>query len=359
MRVRTEQRAHGTAAGGKSITRHEGGRRAAPSGWGLALLLWLLLPATAVAQGSALEEVRALQRRLQYAEAHERLLAALPDLEGESRGQAYLLLAELCTDAKEARRAWREAEQASPGGAIQQRAALELARLDFAQGSYHSVRSRLEPATDEDSRFLVAASWVGLGEAERAATALAALPTSPRAALLRAWATRASRGAEAGLQELAPLAAAGGDYLPTILLWQAECEAELGRSAQARTAAEALQRRFATSPENDMLAATLTALRRAQAPGVAAPAAASPALPPGSLLLQIGVFESQANALRLRERLPADLGPVRVDPVQQGERRFYRVALGPFTSSSAATEHARAKLEPLGMEWRLVRPETP
>ncbi len=367
MRLRVGQGKDRDAPIGSAVIRSGSGRPARR--WsGVALLFSLLLPAAAVGQANVLEEARALQRRLQYAEAHERLLAALPELEGESRGQAYLLLAELSPDAKEARRAWREAEQAAPSGAVHQRAVLELARLDFARGNYHSVRSRLEDATDDESRLLVAASWIGLEEGERAAAALKGLPASPRASLLRAWAARATRGAEAALQELAPLAASGGDFLPTVLLWQAECQAELGRAAEARTAAETLQRRFATAPENEMIAATLTSLRHAPASGGAAtaaegatttPAGAAAALPPGSLLLQIGVFESQANALRLRDRLPPDIGPVRVDPVQQGERHFYRVALGPFTSASAATEHARAKLEPLGMEWRLVRPESP
>ena len=88
-------------------------------------------------------------------------------------------------------------------------------------------------------------------------------------------------------------------------------------------------------------------------------AATVAARPTGATLLQLGVFETRANALRLRDRLPAEFGTAQVDEVQRGNRRFFRVSLGPFASADAAADFARQRLTPHGFEWRVVTAESP
>lgn len=307
-----------------------------------------------MAQPDVLDQALALQRRLQYTEATRLLAEALPDLSGEQRARAALLLAALSTDHKEARRFLREVQQAAPGSDLQRRAEIELARLDFARGNYNSVRSRLEPYADPEARLLVASSWVALDDAAQAETVLRELPSSPRTQLLQCWVARRRGDHAAALAALTTLAAAGGDFQPTVLLWKSECEIALGRSQEAMSTAAELQRRYPDSPEIALLEPRLPALRQAPpATGM------TPAPAPATILLQLGVFETRANALRLRDKIPGTLGTARIDEVQRGSQRLFRVSLGPFENAAVATEFARTRLAPAGFEWRLVAPESP
>ena len=338
---------------------HRGRKRRLQSLRGLAATICCaVLPFTAGAQ--VLDEARDLQRRLQYDAARARIEASLSQLDGEPKAEAFLLLSELTTDHKESRRFLREAQQAAPGGETTRRADLELARLDFARGNYSSVRSRLEPHADNEARFLVGSSWVALEEPQRAATVLASLRT-PAATLRHAWATRAAGDAAAALRALDPLAA-GGDFRATALLWKAECEAQLGQTEAARATAATLLQRFPHAPEAILVEPTLAALRQSapstpEAVTARPPATETPGRP--LILLQLGAFGTRANAQRMRDELPPELTPVRIDEVRQGTRTFFRVSIGPFESADVASAYARERLEPRKMEWRLVRPESP
>ena len=57
--------------------------------------------------------------------------------------------------------------------------------------------------------------------------------------------------------------------------------------------------------------------------------------------VQVGSFSYAANAERLRARLSAYYPDVRIDPVEAGAGRFYRVRMGAFASQSEAEERAR------------------
>ncbi len=328
-----------------------------------AVLCAIFLVSPRAAEAQALDEAADLQRRLQYDAARARVEASLHELDGEPRAAAFLLLAELTTDHKESRRFLREAQQAAPGGDMARRADIELARLDFARGNYSSVRSRLESHGDDEARWLVGCSWVALAEPSRAVTALADLHT-PAATLRHAWAMREAGDAAAALRALDPMAAEGGDFRATALLWKAECEAELGQAQAARATAATLLQRFPHAPESMLIEPTLTALRQTalSAPDPGAPSSQHPttATPAGPLvLLQVGAFATRANAQRMRDELPPDLSPVRIDEVRQGSRNFFRVSIGPFESADVASAYARERLAPRQMEWRLVRPESP
>lgn len=348
---------------------------------GFVLAFGLLLAAVSSSRADVLDEARQAQRRLEYDEARTLLEEALSNFEAPQRGQAYFLLASLSTDHKEARRLLREAQRAYPDAAMQRAADLELARLDFARGNYNSVRSRLDPYEDDEARLLLAQAWVALDEPTRAHEVLKRLPSSPREELLTSWALRAEGETDEALGRLRRLVQSSSDFLPTALLWKAECEVELGRFAEARETATALEQRYPDTPERTLLDPVLTALRDApgdsprpapvvpEVPAPSTPRAESVASPEpgasssgelqGAVVLQIGAFAERNNATRFRNTLPPELQPVRIDPIHSGNRTIYRVSIGPFESAAVAESYGRTRLEPLGIEWRVTRPESP
>jgi len=69
----------------------------------------------------------------------------------------------------------------------------------------------------------------------------------------------------------------------------------------------------------------------------APPVASSPAGPgPGSWVVQVGSFSEQANAESERDRLRAAGFEVFVEPARAGDRRIFRVKIGPVSSRDAA-----------------------
>lgn len=58
--------------------------------------------------------------------------------------------------------------------------------------------------------------------------------------------------------------------------------------------------------------------------------------------VQVGSFSYAENAERLRARLTAYYPDVRVDPVEAGANRYYRVRMGAFASQRAAEQRARS-----------------
>jgi peptidoglycan lytic transglycosylase len=72
-----------------------------------------------------------------------------------------------------------------------------------------------------------------------------------------------------------------------------------------------------------------------------APAGSRPVGPP-QYYVQVGSFANSSNAARLREQLVAYYPDVRIDPVDAGARRYYRVRMGAFSSRGAAESRAAA-----------------
>lgn len=302
-------------------------------------------------RADVLDEARNLRRQLAYAEARNLLETELDDLDGEQRAEALLLMASLSDDHKEARRFLREAASATRDARFRQRVDLELARLDFGRGNYNSVRTRLERYDDEEPRLWVAQSWVALEQPSRAEGACERAGDGEIAEMVRVWAARQQGDVESALQRLRRVSERTGDMQATALLWQAECETELGDLDAARASARELQQRYAGTPEVVLLEPTLAALRRAES---------TPAIPtPRGVFLQIGAFQERANALRFRDTLPRSIQPLRVEEDLQGVRRIHRVLVGPFPSREAAEAYARSQLEPLDIDWSIGRAEAP
>ncbi len=197
----------------------------------------------------------------------------------------------------------------------------------------------------------MAQSWVALQQAERAEAAAEEAGSGELAELVRAWAERQQGSVASALGRLRELSKRGGDMQAVALLWQAECEAELGEFEAARTSAAELQQRYGSTPEAVLLEPTLAALRRTESEPT------SPA--PRGVFLQIGAFEDRGNALRFRDTLPRSVQPLRVEEDLRGVRRIHRVLVGPFPSREAAEAYARSQLEALDIDWRIGRAEAP
>lgn len=71
-----------------------------------------------------------------------------------------------------------------------------------------------------------------------------------------------------------------------------------------------------------------------------APAAASPAGTTPQYFVQVGSFAQPSNADRLREQIAAYYPDVRIEQLDAGGRRYYRVRMGAFATRSGAQARA-------------------
>lgn len=320
-------------------------------GW-LTLGLWLAIPCSR-ASADAFTEATELRRRLQYAEAQEKLGIALPDLRGEDRARALLLLASLSSDHKEARRLLSEASRASSDAVTRRDADLELARLDYARGNYRSVLNRLRPhAANEDAALLLAESSIAVGEPQSVRDFLQPVRQQELATLLGAWAVLEGGDAQRALPSFEQIAKQrDSDHVATALLWKAECEAALGLRERALASAGELRNRYPDAPETRLVQASLGSAR--------SPAIEGGDEKPARIVLQVGAFEDRANALRYQARLGREIQRVQVSEVGEGLQRIYRVQVGPFETREEAETFGRDELTPRGISWRVARPEVP
>jgi hypothetical protein len=327
-------------------------------GWAAAVALALVLSSARAARADVLHEAQELRRQLQYETAQEKLSAALPDLQGEEHTRALLLLASLTSDHKEARRLLHDAERATTSDATRREADLEMARLDYARGSYRGVQTRLREYAGEDpaSALLSAQAAIALGETKDLHELLGPARKLEFAQLLDGWADREAGDAQKALSTFEQLAKQRrSDVLPTTLLWKAECQAALGLRDPALATCADLREHFGDSPEATLLEPTLASLRRA-APGLSTATAPEA---PDRVVLQVGAFEDRGNALRYRERLARDVQHAQVEEIQDGGRRLFRVLVGPFETREAAESFGHAQLDPRGYTWRVARPGEP
>jgi cell division protein FtsN len=141
--------------------------------WRLGLFLAVLAALVPRAAADALQEARELRRQLRYDDARSRVEIVLPDLEGDARAQALLLLATLVTEPKDVRRCLSDAARAATTPDLRRQAVLEQAKLDYARGNYRLAQTRLESEpSDAES-----AHWLELCVSAQTAA------TAPRAAL--------------------------------------------------------------------------------------------------------------------------------------------------------------------------------
>ncbi|HEY6418015.1 MAG TPA: septal ring lytic transglycosylase RlpA family protein [Candidatus Binataceae bacterium] len=73
---------------------------------------------------------------------------------------------------------------------------------------------------------------------------------------------------------------------------------------------------------------------------LSAPPGSRPAGSPMRYYVQIGSFSRSGNADQLRTRLASYYPDVRVERLEAGQRRYYRVRMGAFTTRAAAQERA-------------------
>ena len=313
----------------------------------------LLCTGPATAQESILEEVDNVRRQTRYDEAQALLDPLLDTLTGDERARGLFLLARLSSDHKEVRRLLRESVQATQDAELRFQGQMALAKLDYARGNYNSVRTRLRTESRQEAQLLISQANIALDQPQRAEQQLRSQSTGELQSLLLGWCVREVGDPQGALTVLENLAQDKSlESRPTALLWQAECEAELGLRDRSLQTAATLQSTYPNSPEAVLIEPTLATLRR-QAQTKPTNHQRS-----GRVVLQLGAFEDRANALRFRDGLPRSIKPLFVEEVRNNARRWYRVHVGPFETRDLAEDYARETLDPLNLDWRLSRPES-
>ena len=310
-----------------------------------ATVLALLCAIAGTSRADVVQEAQAARRRLDYDGAAERLLAALPTLVGDARARAQFALAAMVPESRDARRLLLEAARQGDE-TTRRRADLELARLDYARGSYRTAMTRLEPwVGDADARFLLAQTSAALGEHQRTLELLEGHPHRDRTQALLGWSLRSRDPRRALVALESVVRVSTSEARPAALLWKAECESALENSARAQASAQEVIARYPDSPEADAARALL------RSTGSAAPMGKTD---PARVALQVGAFEESAFALRLQESLLGPLHPVAVTVVEDPSGELHRVQVGPFRDRAAAEEFANRELAPRRLQWSVV-----
>jgi cell division septation protein DedD len=111
--------------------------------------------------------------------------------------------------------------------------------------------------------------------------------------------------------------------------------------SQARQADEAAAEATGTTTDNETPAERRRKRREQQAAAQrAAQAAAEPAIPKGSVVIQVFSSADQSQADRIRNRLAGGGYQAYLSPVEVGGHTMYRVRLGPFKSRDEAQKTA-------------------
>ncbi len=314
-------------------------------GW-IRFALALLGVVANVARADVVQEAQAARRRLDYDGAAARLQAALPTLSADARARAQVALAALIPEPRDARRLLLEASRQGDD-TTRRRADFELARLDYARGSYRTAMTRLEPwAEDAEARFLMAQCSAALGEHDRTVELLDALPHRDRSQALLGWSLR-GRDPRRALDALESVVrVATSESRPAALLWKAECESALEHPTRAQASAQEVITRYPDSPEADAARVLLRSSGPAASPGAEVGTA--------HVALQVGAFEERAYALRLQESLAGPLHPIGVTVVEDPSGDLHRVQVGPFRDRAAAEEFASRTLAPRRLQWSVV-----
>lgn len=313
-------------------------------GWKAGRIAAIACTVATVARADPVLDAQAARRRLDYDGAAARLQEALQTLPAEARPRAQLALASLLPEVRDARRLLLDAARHGDE-ATRRRADLELARLDYARGSYRTTLTRLEPwKADAEAAFLMAQSSAALGEHARTVEILAELPSRDRTQALLGWSLRTTdpKRALGALESV--VRSTNAAERPAALLWKAECESALDQPAQAQASAQEILARYPDAPEADAARTMVRAL---------VPAAPRHDAATG-VVLQVGAFEDRSYALRLQETLADALRPVGVTVVEDPAGDLHRVQVGPFADRAAAEAFATRALAPRRLTWSVV-----
>jgi len=312
--------------------------------WSACRIAAIVTTSASLAHADVVQEAQAARRRLDYDAGAARLQEALQGLPAEARPRAQWALATLLPDIREARRLLLEASHHGDE-TTRRRADLELARLDFARGSYRTTLTRLEAwKADPEAAFLMAQASAALGEHSRTVEILAGLPSRAGTQALLGWSLRSTDPKRAlGALESVSRSTHAAER-PAALLWKSECEVALGQPAQAQASAQEILARYPDAPEADVARTMLRA---------AGPEALRPAAPTG-VMLQVGAFEERSYALRLQETLADALRPVGVTVVDDPAGDLHKVHVGPFADRAAAEAFATRALAPRRLSWSVV-----
>jgi tetratricopeptide (TPR) repeat protein len=236
-------------------------------------------------------------------------------------------------------------------------AALVLGRLHYARGEYvqaaaafSRAAARLEPARKTEARYWAGLSWLALGHADQARSALepVAATASPRTAEARlgiALAFEMAGRPDRAYDELERLAGGDpGEAGPAALERLASLADRLQKHGDADRARARLLEQYPRSIE----------AARASAPSRQLPASATG----GAIGVQIGVFSSKPRAEWLtRAAKSAGFGGAGVVVRGDGASRLFIVRLGTWPTADEARAAGESAVEKLGVTYQLVGAE--
>jgi tetratricopeptide (TPR) repeat protein len=338
---------------------------------GAALVLWGGRPSRAQSD-RALDRARQLARDLQYEEARDVITRVLPEMEGRERARGLILLARLSTSPPEARSLLEEVVRQEGTSTEGQRAALELAWLDFAQGDFGLARERLGPIDGgarelrDEIAYLRGLSLLALGEYERAVSDLEEVRRGPYLAwsYLALGEAQVRLGDDEGAFERYRTLA-DGKVLPTADYRLGEAYERAGRRGEAARTFRNLVATFPRSPEAALAREKVRSLelervlperdeegRPERSSGVEAET-----VPPGGtyFTVQIGAFLDRSNALKLVDEVGGAPGPVFVVTEDKEGRRLHRVRVGRYATREEADDVARRLERAFGLDPHVVK----
>jgi cell division septation protein DedD len=276
---------------------------------------------------------------------------------GELAAQALLEQAALEENLLSAAAILRAARGEAAGTALGSRAALGLARLDYAQDRLESALAVLEDADAWPRPEELEPEWIywkaqcrlvlkGYARAkadfERLAAAYPAYARREAALLGLAEAQAALKEDDAAAANYLKLYQKdGGEFAAQALWGAATLRQRQGKDAEARQLFKRLQQSYPASFEAGSVPTRLQALAQSPQPS---PTAVRTARAGGRYSVQVGAFAKKATADKLVRKLKLRRWPAKVQARPLGNRTLYLVKVGPYKARSAA-EAAAKKLE--------------
>jgi TolA-binding protein len=300
--------------------------------------------------GSELARAQAYLKHLRYPEAESTLSILVRSAEGEVLQEALFHLAGLKTSAEEAGILYRQIIDEDPRSRWSHRAQLELAKIQYALGSYDEAMNILEDsgARDEsdEARLFYGLSAVMLHRYEEAKQPLLDI----RRGKLRTWAYLSLAEVEAGLNRPDEAcrryeALSSAMISPTALYRFAECLEDLGNVERASEEFAAIIKNFQDTPEAVLAAEKLQLFAAPAAEQRTAESDHVEVLTSG-FTIQFGSFRDRGNAIKLAAKLKRVFPGTRVDSELINFREHHRVRYGYFRTR----EQAQAKGEEISRE---------
>jgi tetratricopeptide (TPR) repeat protein len=326
-----------------------------------AALLVLLSSSFSEARSASLSEAKKLVDELRYDRAREELIELALDSSGKERQEALLLMARLKRSPDEARIIYQEVIDTDPESEQAGEAALEMAKMDYAEGKYKKALDLLgnSPAArySREAVFFEGLCALMLEDYDGARRSFAKIKTgrfSVWAGLALAEIDMRTQKRDEACRRYEALARTL--ISPVAMYRFGECLEGMGRVESARRAFSDIIEHFEDTPEAILAAEKLKML------GGEEPAEAEISTPPpattdtsGRFTIQFGAFRDRRNAIKLAEELKKKVPGVRIDTDLVDYREIHRVRFGYFRTREEALMRAEELRSEIENELTIVR----